>query len=175
AKPETDVTWSDINHRSLTVTPNADMNRLLAFKDLSFSQIVAAFGQVVNYLTKLEQFSLLNDKLPLLNKSVSDLLDYANKFAAQLQAFESNPTDSVQDINLALKSALGLPPNSPLVNLSLDGDALKIQLALTTSFQDQLQLNLNLGNIPGLSGVSNLIGAGASGNLTVHANATLNL
>src|SRR5207245_558477 len=143
ANPEIDITWSDITDpNTLQVTPNADMGRLLDFKDLSFSQIVDAFVKVANYLTKLQQFSFLQSKLPLVNKSVSDLLDYASKFATQLQSFENNPTDSLQDINLALKSALGLPAGSPLVNLSLDGDALKINLNFTTSFQDQLALNV---------------------------------
>src|SRR5439155_5669519 len=177
ANPTLTITWADIKDPStLNVSPNSDMDRLLDFKDLTFADIVDAFAQVIPYLVNLQHFSFLDQKLPLVNRSVSALVGYADKFAAQVEAIRDNPAGTVQEVNLALKQALGLPADSPLVNVSVAGHVLRLDLAYTTSFQDQLGLNLDLatlaqaaGGVNGLAGVANLIDVAGSARLAVQA------
>jgi hypothetical protein len=104
ANPALVVTWTDItNPATLSATPNADMQQLLDFRDLNFVDIVQALEATIEYLATLEQFSFLNQKLPLVNASVIELVDYADVFAERLEELRNDPASSLQFVEQAIE------------------------------------------------------------------------
>jgi hypothetical protein len=181
ANPTITINWTDITDPS-TLSPsfNGDMDRLLDFQHLSYLDIINALLSSVDYLSQLQQFSFLNQKLPLINKSVSELADSAQDLSQKIQQAEQNPAASLQTIAGKLEQAMGLPAGS--IKLTLDGKAVRLDLALQTGFQQNLAINLDLatlasqaGGISGLQGVGDLIDVAGSAKLSVAADAKLNL
>ncbi|MBI4325898.1 MAG: LEPR-XLL domain-containing protein, partial [Chloroflexi bacterium] len=190
--PALSLTWPDItNPRALRLTPNADMQRLFDVGRLTFGDIVQALRALSDYLRTLEQFSFLNDKLPLLNLSVSELVEQADRLAQDIDEFETNPANTLQAAEEFLEDALGIPdppgnPNadSPLVELSIKEKVVRIDLALDGVFDQQLPMNLDLGALATLlggdaaaklGGVTNLVDVGGSAKLNVQARAKLDV
>ncbi|HSC96389.1 MAG TPA: LEPR-XLL domain-containing protein, partial [Burkholderiales bacterium] len=92
-----------------------DFDGLLAqFKDLSFRDIIAGLEKAVEFLQTLDgsdgspaKVPELNTTLPLINRSVSDLLDPAKDFLEFVDGVAANPAGSVQQLNVILADALG--------------------------------------------------------------------
>ncbi|MGH7342300.1 MAG: hypothetical protein ACREKH_17575, partial [Candidatus Rokuibacteriota bacterium] len=92
-----------------------DFDGLLSrFKDLSFRDIIAGLEKAVEFLQSLDgsdgnpaKVPELNANLPLINRSVSDLLDPAKDFLEFVDGIAANPAGSVQQLNVLLADALG--------------------------------------------------------------------
>jgi hypothetical protein len=67
---------TDVN---VTLPGTAAFDDFLDFENLGFADIVALLRQLRDFLVDIEGFSFLNDSLPLLNKSPSELLDFADE------------------------------------------------------------------------------------------------
>ena len=177
--PAVTVDWTDItNPATLTVTPNADMQRLLDFRDLSFVDIVDALQAAIDYLATLKQFSFLNQELPLVNASVTELIDYADEFAERLEELRANPAASLQFVEQTIEDTFDLPPEA--VTLSLENGALRIGLSFATLASATRSIDLDLaalsaaaGGVPQLDGIANLIDVAGSAQLSLDAGATL--
>ena len=78
----------------------------------------------MDYLQTLESFSFLNDKLPVLDLSISDLVKQADSFADKVLKFADNPVGAIQEVEELLEDALGISElanqkaDSPLVDVS---------------------------------------------------------
>ena len=134
-----------------------DLGDLLNFDniDFSFSAIIDALMAVSQFLSQFEEFDFLNEPLPLINKSVNDLLSYADQFEALLTELEQNPAGSIQQLEAKLKEAFGLPATSDAFGLSLvtddsgtpdvpsdDVNILRLDLGLSTGFSETLGIDL---------------------------------
>ena len=166
---------------SLNATPTVSLQNfgnLLDFGQLNFSQVVSALTGVTNYLSTLSGFSFLNTKLPLIDKSVTDLVNYANQFSTVVNQFASNPQGAVQSLAPALRTALGLAADDPSVNVDFTSDqALEFTITYTPlAFSGSVPLNLDLTSL-GIKGLSDdLVGdVSAGGVLAAQASATLTL
>jgi Ca2+-binding RTX toxin-like protein len=179
AAPAATVTWTDIRDpNTLSVNFNADTSKLLDFQNISMAGVIQAILQGVQYIASLEKFSFLSTKLPLLNKSVSDLIGAADQLLAKVNAAaNATPADTLQTLATVLDSALGLPANA--INLTIDGKAIKVGLAFHAGGTQQVPINFDLASlasgVPGLSQVTNLLDVSGAGNLTVGADADFNL
>ncbi len=177
--PAIAVAWTDItNPATLAVTPNADMQQLLDFQNLSFADIVGALQAAIDYLATLKQFSFLDEELPLLNASVTDLVDYADEFSQRLDELRNNPAGSLQLVEQAIEETFGLPPQS--VTLSLDGSALRIELSFDVLVNGMRSIDIDLaalaaaaGGVPELEGIINLVDVAGGAKLSFEAGATL--
>ncbi|MEX2188872.1 MAG: right-handed parallel beta-helix repeat-containing protein [Pirellulales bacterium] len=183
ADPRITVDWPDItNAGTLTLNFNEDMQELANFEYVSQLDVIDALASAAEYLASLEEFSFLGEKLPLVNRSVSDILGYAAEFTRQVQSVRDDPGATLQELERRLEVALGLVPDSPLVNLSFDGTALRIELVAAAAFDESVAIDLDLaalsaaaGGVPGLENVSRLVDLSGSGVLSLAASATANI
>ena len=80
-QPEISLHWTDISDLSSLDPPTLNddfLNALDGLADLSFTDIVSILGQFRGMLDNLEGTGLLGNKLPLINRSVSDLIDLSD-------------------------------------------------------------------------------------------------
>src|SRR5207237_4445697 len=79
--PKVEVHWADLTQAfdPATDLKFPDVGDALNFDKMSFADILAAFHKLVDYLNGLSSFGFLKEKLPLINKSVSDILNFAGK------------------------------------------------------------------------------------------------
>jgi len=106
-----------------------DFEGLLSkFKNLSFRDIIAGLRKAVEFLQSLDgsdgnpaKVPELNANLPLINRSVSDLLDPAEDFLAFVDRIAADPAASVQKLNVVLADALGFA--APLASVDVTAPA----------------------------------------------------
>src|SRR6185295_13005672 len=95
-------------------------DKLLSVKDLSIGQVLNMISGGITYLQSLQGISVLNQKLPLVNKSVNDLMSYVQVLIDGVNQFQSNPGGALQQVESRLESALGIDPS--LLTLSFGFD-----------------------------------------------------
>jgi hypothetical protein len=158
------------------------MQELASFEHVSQADVIDVLLAAAEYLASLEEFSFLDEKLPLINRSVSDLVGYAQDFSSAVEELQNNPSATLQELERRLEVALGLVPDSPLVNLALDGTALRLELIAGTSVDEEVAIDLDLaalsaaaGGVPGLENVARLVDLSGSGRLSLVAGATASI
>ncbi|MFM8420583.1 MAG: Calx-beta domain-containing protein [Verrucomicrobiota bacterium] len=67
-----------------------DLGNLQNFTSLSFTQIIRALNAIADNLADISAFSFLDEPLPLVNMSVNDMLDHAQKLADLFDAVAGN-------------------------------------------------------------------------------------
>jgi hypothetical protein len=176
--PTVTITVPNLGDLRTTQVNFTDFDKLLSFRTLGVGAVVSALNGVTQYLGTLSSFSFLNSKLPLLNRSISDLLGYASAFGTAVTQLQNSSTATVHVLAVNLRTALGLPADSPDVDVSFTTDqVLRLDVMFRPSASATLPLNLDLASLSGgdprLTGVSSLVSAG--GTLTATASATFTL
>ncbi|MFN2611440.1 MAG: hypothetical protein ABR507_11310 [Actinomycetota bacterium] len=95
-----------------------DFSALLSrFQTLDFASIVQALHIIVQFLHSLDGSdgssalaSILNQPLPLVNKSISQMLDVADELATKINDVVSNPSGAIQKLGNTLANVLGKGP-----------------------------------------------------------------
>ncbi len=140
------VSWPDITSLdTLSVTHASSLNQLVNFSELSGDDLLLALRNATDYLSQLEQFGFLKDKLPILNRSLSDLVGLGSQFKTLADGFSKQPVQTLLQLETALETALGLPASA--VEFSADGNALRISFDFTKLVDEQLNLNLSLDSL----------------------------
>jgi|GEM_PF-6918000 len=148
---------------SLTVPPD-----LVAFNnpDFSFQNVLSGLQALTNFLGQFSSFGFLSQPIPLVNVSVKDLVNLADKFSTALDQAAANPAGTVQALQDQLKEAFGIPKASNALTLALFTDGsqyfLRITIDLNKAFTKSLSVNMDLGGGLMLGGSA---GLAASGNL----------
>jgi RTX calcium-binding nonapeptide repeat (4 copies) len=157
------------------------------FQHLDFTSIIKGLQFVVNFLDNIPAAAdVLNTKLPVINKSLGDLVNIAANLTDLLNQLTSNPASSVQTLETLLESKLGTPSLGHYV--SFDGSdsanpALRFDIGLSKTIQEALPFNVDLSNVLLQIGlpqtlidlIGNLVGLSGSGNLAVSATALFDL
>lgn len=153
-----------------------DLGDLANFKDLSFQNILNMLQAALGYLQSLEQFDFLDEKLPLIDRSVGDVLDAADAFSQRLEELRNNPATSLQAVEAQIEQFFGIT-DPTLVELTADGgQTLKIKLNFGTDFDEQLPLDFALTDLPGMpEELASIISLTGSGSLRVTGGASLGL
>src|SRR5581483_7576969 len=94
------------------------------FRDLSFDDIIGGLKFIINFLQSLQGTGGAGDavagalafKIPLIDKSVSDLVDMAGDFTDKLNAIINNPSGSIQELNKFIDGQLGLPLSTNILS-----------------------------------------------------------
>lgn len=166
------------SQQSLEITTNiADVLDGLPILDLSnvgISEILDGIIAVSDFLQDFEEFEFLSQDIPLIELSVNDLLSFADQLDAAVQSSLDDPAGSLQGLQSALLSALGLEAPAPgstdpsPVQFSLvqtNGDAgaenqvLRVDIVLETSVSESLGLDFDLSDFTDVLEEANLAGS----------------
>ncbi|MEZ5303796.1 MAG: LEPR-XLL domain-containing protein [Verrucomicrobiales bacterium] len=132
--PKISIWIPDINHLEYNAEPYdpvnnnegifleyPDLDELLSFQGFGFAEIVRALNSIVDTLKELDGFGFLDENLPFIDMSVSDLVDYAAKFAELIDAVASGNSGSIQDMLVEMEDQLealfGIPDDNLHVGL----------------------------------------------------------
>jgi 6-phosphogluconolactonase (cycloisomerase 2 family) len=165
---------------------------LLKLRSLSFTQIITALQTAVNGLSDISNsgnpsFAFLQTKIPIINKSAAELIDYAGTLTNDLALLTQDPAQVLDALQAKIETALGIDHNLDPVRLSFDPttNVFMIGLDFQTSYDGQLPLNLDINSLKGLVSdpttlaaldqLTSLVGVDASAQLHVQANAKLAL
>jgi hypothetical protein len=162
-------------------------NILSHLRHLSFSYIISALQLLTGFLHSLDGTGgaggaiagALGTKLPLINRSISGLLDTASALGQKLDAIEANPAGSLQELEKIIRNAQGVPAGFPPI-LSLDTSTptdpiidINFTFGAGTDLSRPFELSLADAGLP--SFLTDPVSAGASGNLAVSAHSTFHL
>lgn len=173
--PNLVVTWTDINNPSTLNLNFNDSQPILNFQNVNASTIINALISLGGYLASLQTSSSLLDKeIPLLNKSISEVISFAEDFAAKAQAYQANPAQALQDLEAFLEDAFNLTDPQLELTLEESNTVVRVDLDLGREFNTTLPMNFALGTF-GVSGVGNLLDFQGSANLAVAAGVNLGL
>ncbi|RPI46984.1 MAG: LEPR-XLL domain-containing protein, partial [Betaproteobacteria bacterium] len=155
-----------------------DLAPLQAYQSFDIADVIAGLTSLANFFNSVEGFSHLDRKLPLLNRSVTDLVSFVNNFQSAVASLQSAGPVTVQQLEQKLEQAFGVAGAG--VTLTLTATDLLINLHLTEQVpasMQQLAMDLDLGSLaggnPNLAGVGHLIDVGGSAKLNVSAGADL--
>ena len=161
-----------------------DFDGLLSkFQDLSFADVIDGLRLVVDVLQGMEESSApgtaaLKFDLPLIDRSISDLVDTTDDLLTVIETIEADPTGSVQELNDVIVATLGLSAGTTVLSLDTgdaSGPILNLDFLFETGAEisSPLVLDLAAANLP--SFLTDLVGVSAAGNLSVAASAALDL
>ena len=106
-----------------------DLNAILAkFQNLSLSSIAQALQLLIQFVQGLSKpgtaiGDLMSEKLPLINQSLSDIINVASSITNEIQTAITSPASAVQQLNNVLQAAFGLPTPSATVAEQHKGSA----------------------------------------------------
>ena len=148
-----------------------DLGELANFDSIDFDSVIDALQAVSGFLNQFATFGFLDDDIPGLGLSVNDLLDVADRFAQAVDDIQSNPSGGLQALGQKIREAfglpnlsnpadlaaffanLGIPDATKLIQFALDGaDVLRFDLRLPVGFTGGLSVDLDLGDVPFLTG-----------------------
>ncbi len=184
ADPRVVVSMSNVFNPSTLSVTFPDLTALTNYKNLDIDDVLAGLNQFVSYLGSVEGFSFLNLDLPVIDKSVSDLLSFIPSLTGDIADLQTLGAPNLQALEARIEQAFGLAP-SDLTMVFTDSDlrfALHLSESLPAEFQN-LHVNLDLaklagyvgGGVPNLAGVGNLIDVGGSADLSVTGSAVMDL
>jgi len=152
-----------------------DFDDLLNFRDLGTDDVVDLLAAVAGLVADISGHSVLDIKMPVIDKTPGELLGFTQDFADTVAEFQANPDLLLDGLETALATALGLGVDLAL-DLSGPDPALRLNLDYTKDIPGgfQLPMNFDLGSL-GLDGVSHLIDISSGGLLSVEGGVTFGL
>jgi hypothetical protein len=162
-----------------------------SFQDLSFDNILGALQELLQMLRTIDGSGggsaiagVLDYKLPLVDRSLTEILDFAGEWADRLEALMANPAGSLQQLEILLRDVFDIPDSAPDILSFIPYDTSSPNTTGVLDFDFDLgigtQLNrpfsLDLANVADLpSWLTSLMGVSASGNLDIAADINLAL
>lgn len=129
-----DITELDFNPNPYNAATNnqgifltyPDLGSLQNFTSLSFTQIIKALQAIADNLSQLSAFGFLDEKLPFVNMSVNDMLDYASQFAELIDSaaaggLQSSLQDTITVLEDKIEELFDLDPNILRVSFDENG------------------------------------------------------
>jgi Ca2+-binding RTX toxin-like protein len=168
------INWPDLSDPGTLDVQFPNLDDILNFEGLNFDSILAALQGVLNYLSSLKGLGFLNNKLPIVNASASDLLDFTKDFADDLQKLRDNPVGTLQEVAGAIETQFQLTPGTVMLALDDDGN-LKVTLNFGPDFNLTRSLNLDLASLLGGTGIGGVVNISGNANLNVAADTNLKL
>ncbi len=155
----------------LTAYFDSILGDLAKFGEIDFDNIIAGLKKLLTFLSQFEQFDFLNQKIPLINKSVHDLMGFADKLSDAIDAAENSTTGTLQLLESALLDALGLSPVTSLFGLTdgleyVNGTAFKLAGDVTEQFVEGFQIKIG----SALSSVASTLYDSVSDKTTINLN-----
>jgi hypothetical protein len=170
------------------IAPTGWDDLLDSLRNMSFDNILEVLQLVVNFLRGLDgsdgngaAAGILGFKIPLIDRSLSELIDIGGEFLDFIDELTANPQGMLQKLETQIKNVLGLPSGTPILAFELDSGTSLPTGVLTFNFDFQRStsltrpFNLDLANAGLPSWMTNIVGLSATGNLGVEADIDLSL
>ena len=148
------------------------------FRDLSFDDILGALKFILNFLDSLGDGGAapaLDFKIPLIDRSVAEIVDVASVVVDRLNAITNNPQGSIQELNKYIDGLLGLPLSTNVLSYNIADEVLDFDFGLSKSVDLTRPFNLDLADAGLPAMFTNLVSLSASGNLDLSASIDLAL
>jgi Ca2+-binding RTX toxin-like protein len=105
--------------------PNVGLSGGFSFEEISFWDIIQGLEGVVDKLSEFSAFSFLDEKIPLIDLSIHDLVDYAGQFADLVEEISGGNPESIQEmleaIEDAVESLFHINPNTFDISFDTNG------------------------------------------------------
>ena len=158
-------------------------NVLDRFRNLSFTDVIQGLQMLIDFLRGLQGTgaagsaiaSVLDEKLPLIDRSISELVDLAAALGGRLDSIMANPSGSIQALESQIRAALGLPTGPPILSFDVGSGVLNFDFSFGASVAISRPFSLSLADAGLPSFLSSIVGVSASGTLNASASVTLNL
>lgn len=101
-----------------------DLGHLLNFSDVGFYQILQALRTIAEKIEDLGGYSFLDTKLPVIDISVNDMIDYAGKFAELVDSLSGSNagtlSELIEALELKIETVFDLDPD--VLDIVVDGN-----------------------------------------------------
>ncbi|MCC7081093.1 MAG: right-handed parallel beta-helix repeat-containing protein [Burkholderiales bacterium] len=178
--PRVQFSMGNVFQPATTSVTFADLGPLLAYQNFDVSDVIAGLTSLAGFFNTIEGYSHLDRKLPLLNRSVTDLVSFVDDFQAAVTYMQNAGNVTLQALEQKLEQAFAVAPSA--LSLSMTANDLRINLHLAQAIPAglrKLAMDLDLGTLgagnPDLAGVGHLIDVQGSDKLDVDAAAVLDL
>ena len=105
--------------------PNVGLGGGFSFEELSFFDIINGIEAVVDQLSEFSAFSFLDEKIPLIDLSIHDMVDYVGKFAELVEEVANGDAGSIQavleELEAAVESLFHISPDSFDISYDTNG------------------------------------------------------
>ncbi|MFM7290083.1 MAG: hypothetical protein ACKO6B_02490, partial [Planctomycetia bacterium] len=169
-------------------------DNLLGFGKLSWTQIIVGLKMISKLLGQFESFSFLNQPLPIVDKSVNDILDIAESLAKAVDQLGTNPAKGLSELEKILSESFGVPIYDPAnpdkLGVSLEYDVATNAVQILIPYEIQLlnstyPVSIDLQSLGELIGgntladamgdISSIVDLAASANVTINPKAVVRL
>src|SRR5262249_11746226 len=125
------------NSLSVTLTPAPQLAGILSnLEAVAVGQVLAGVQRLVGFLRAVQSRGVFQQKLPVLNRSLADVLDLAEKLDALSRELQTNPPTTIGEALARINQLLGSAAQVSLQNKVL-------QLGLSYNFDKTVQLPLS--------------------------------
>ncbi|MEO6434973.1 MAG: hypothetical protein ABIP55_04330, partial [Tepidisphaeraceae bacterium] len=141
-----------------------------SFQNITPQMIVDALQGLIEKLRDLGGGGVLDAKLPIIDKSLSEIVDLGEEFATRIGLLDPNGVSTAKRLEEFLQFKLGDALGDAAVIVTVAADAIQFNLGFKQDFEETLPISLNLGDTWGLlkvegGGVVDFVGS-ATANVT---------
>jgi Ca2+-binding RTX toxin-like protein len=178
SNPGISVNWSDLSKRETLRIETRGLNLIEGIRQFAFSELVRNLRDVQQTLAQLEAGALFQQELPIVGKSLKEIVGLSVRFGQFVDELEKNPAETVDQWQAAIKKAL-IAVNALRSPTDTGSDATYVQspsqsvFNLALSFENKgsvkTPLDLALGDLGALAKISGVNGnlISASGEMTL--------
>ena len=106
-EPKLVITMSDLfDPDTLTATFDPEFDLLAGLENFAFAQIVEGLRSVQGFISDVEGISTFQDKLPLINQSVAEILELSGRFGRIIDRLESDQPRTIQQVQESIAEAI---------------------------------------------------------------------
>ncbi len=176
------ISWPDISQPgTLSVSFSGEIDLVSGLQNLAFTELINALRQVQSFLAGVEQSGPLEMQLPVIDRSIGDLIALSERFGRLVDRVEAAHPLTIQAFETALGEAIaaelggvvGLPHGPPL-GVNFSGTVLNLGLNLTAGIDEQLPVSFNLAAL-GNTELGNLLSLTGGGTVSARAEAAFKL
>ncbi|NGZ27977.1 MAG: hypothetical protein G8345_13940, partial [Magnetococcales bacterium] len=138
-----------------------DLDSILDLSRLNFADILHGVRVGVEFLADaMEDQPFYTQTLPVIQRSLSDLMNVTTDFLARLDDAGDSPASLFSEVESMLEEALGLHDNNTLpadeqkLSLTVEDDVLNVHLNLEALYQDEFNVALDFDSLLALSGAT---------------------
>src|SRR5204863_6291326 len=113
--------------------------------------------------------------LPLVDRSLSELIDLGSEFATKFDAMAQNPAGTLQALETLIRQTFGITSGPPILSWVPASHTVNIDFSFAKNIQIARPFNLDLASAGLPAFLTNLVGVSASGNVDVRASLQLDI